>query len=241
MPETSRIIPFDCPCPLSDRSLAAFSPCSPAQNTSEFAADVRLVFSNARLFNSDPSSDVHVAAKELYEQFEAKFAALGPGLDDPPLKRKKSSSGGSCHAGTGVRENSGPSVESDVGRERDRERPEVERDRKRKSSGGGGGGTGAGGVGAGGSSGASGSKKARPTSEEDFNEEMTPAPTVMMLQKRILEMEATIQRMERQQSQQGAGLGAQEVHASVRNASSMCRSFASSWILGRGVEVVRKC
>ncbi|CAN0435301.1 unnamed protein product, partial [Ascophyllum nodosum] len=47
------------------------------QNTSEFAEDVRLVFSNARLYNWDPMSLVHVAASDLFETFEKKFAALG--------------------------------------------------------------------------------------------------------------------------------------------------------------------
>lgn len=163
------------------------------------------MFSNARLFNADPQSPVHVAASHLLEQFEAKIAALGPGIDDPPSKRKKGG-GGSSHtnATPSLRESANTNPEVDSSRDPHRERPDVERDRKRKSTGGGGGAIGA----AGGSG-----KKARSTSD-DFGQDMTLTPTpaaMMQMQKRLLEMEATIQRMARQQSQQGPTMGVQDI------------------------------
>ncbi|CAN0581207.1 unnamed protein product, partial [Ectocarpus sp. 12 AP-2014] len=64
------------------------------KNTVEFAHEVRLVFSNACRYNSDETSDVHIAARHLLHVFDAKMEELGPGLDDPPSKRKKSGGGG---------------------------------------------------------------------------------------------------------------------------------------------------
>lgn len=44
----------------------------------DLAADIRLVFANARLFNP-PASDVHIMAATLAEAFEGKWAAtVGP-------------------------------------------------------------------------------------------------------------------------------------------------------------------
>ena len=63
---------------------------------------------------------VHVAARDRFETFERKFAAL----DDPPSKRRTSNGGGSSSSSNAA----GPNVQLDSGR-----------DKKRKSSGGGGG------------------------------------------------------------------------------------------------------
>ncbi|CAM9276971.1 unnamed protein product, partial [Discosporangium mesarthrocarpum] len=64
------------------------------QTSMEFADDVRLVFRNARLYNTDPNSAVHLAARDLSAQFEQKFSALGSGLDElakpGTLRRRKS-------------------------------------------------------------------------------------------------------------------------------------------------------
>ncbi len=56
---------------------------SPAQ----FATDVRLVFSNAVLYNSNPNSAVRIAAQELSEMFEAKFTQLAPHLSEEPSNK----------------------------------------------------------------------------------------------------------------------------------------------------------
>ena len=68
---------------------------------------------------------VHVAARDLFETFEMKSAALGSNLDDPPSKLRKSNGGGSSGGASNA---AGPNVQLDSGR-----------DKKRKSSGGGGG------------------------------------------------------------------------------------------------------
>ena len=39
-----------------------------------FAADVRLVFDNAMLYNADPTHVVHAAAERLRARFDALFA-----------------------------------------------------------------------------------------------------------------------------------------------------------------------
>lgn len=196
------------------------SPHSAHQNTAEFSADVRLVFSNARLYNSDPTSSVHAAARELYELFEAKFAALGPNLDDPPLKRKKSA-GGSAFSNV-----AGGDCEH-----------EPERDRKRKSSGGGkSGGDGGGG--------GSGTKKARaaaaaaaapapapvmavappppppaaapaPSLAGEFSGGEVPA-SMLKMQRKIEEMEAQIRRM------QGQAVAAQQPQVILMIQNRLC-------------------
>ncbi|CAM9214934.1 unnamed protein product [Sphacelaria rigidula] len=141
------------------------------ENSSEFAADVRLVFSNARLYNSDPTCDVHVAARELNELFETKFHALGSSLDNPPSKRKKSptSGGGAGGGGAESRRGGGPGVSagwdtfsdpnsyfSELEQDHDDSEPQPPKEKKRKSWAAGGEGS---------ATGASASKKARPASE----------------------------------------------------------------------------
>lgn len=64
-----------------------------SKNPGEFTADVHLVFSNARVYNSDLDSLVHKASQELFELFESKFAALESNLDEAFPKRGTSSSG----------------------------------------------------------------------------------------------------------------------------------------------------
>lgn len=145
------------------------------------------MFSNARLYNSDPNSAVHVAARELYELFETKFQALGPGLDDPAPKRKKSSSNGGASGSGGASANYGanhsaavaapaalpaPPAEAEPYSDRDNFFPELEddvpsppppqplKDKKRKSWVAGAGSS-VGGAGAGGSA----SKKPRAAAE----------------------------------------------------------------------------
>ena len=49
----------------------------------EFASDVRLVFSNAMLFNKLETHQVHVAAKQLSEFFEARVKELDAGTFRP--------------------------------------------------------------------------------------------------------------------------------------------------------------
>lgn len=190
------------------------------QSTAEFAADVRLVFSNARLYNADPNSLVHASARELYEMFETKFAALGPNLDDPPLKRKKTAGGASASAAS-TNHNTSSSYSPVGGGGLDGGEHEPEKDRKRKSGGGGK----SGGTGDGNSSGSgSATKKQRaapaksaskpappaaqapvaapppvpaPPASDEFSDANMP-PSMLMMQRRIAEMEAQILRMQGQ-------------------------------------------
>ena len=61
----------------------------PAGLSREFAAVVRRLFCNARV-QIRSMSLVHVAARDLFETFEMKSAALGSNLDDPLSKLRKS-------------------------------------------------------------------------------------------------------------------------------------------------------
>lgn len=201
-----------------------------SKNTGEFAADVRLVFSNARLYNSDPNSDVHIAARELFEMFDSKFAALGSNLDEPSLKRKKSI-GGSGGGSSGGSTSTNAAACAD-----DAERSLAKGNRgKRKSSGGGkAGGEGGQGTGNG------GSKKIRTTSTKGFPSSpafsatpqaaaapkpkppVTPSggagaetscPTdpesqILLMQRKMAEMEEQIQRMQRQHAEVAAAAAA---------------------------------
>lgn len=209
--------PYPCCSPRPLPSLTSPPTSRLQQKTTDFASDVRLVFSNARLYNADPTSLVHTAARELYEMFEAKLAALGPNLDDPPLKRKKSAAAllnGSNNGGGSAGDAAGNDYEP-------------ERDRKRKNGGSKSGGGEGSASGSGGGSGST-SKKQRATStpgrptptpkpvaapppppvvapmetEEEEEEEGFAAadmpPSMLMMQRKIAEMEAQIQRMQGQ-------------------------------------------
>ena len=131
---------------------------------------------------------VHVAASDLFETFEKKFAALGSNLDDPPSKRRKCNGGGSSGA-----------VSNAAGED-------ARLEKKRKSSGGGGGQRG----------GKSGAKKARSTPaskaaskasapvpahpaavapsvmEECASNHVTAEVKLERMQRRVAEMEAQI-------------------------------------------------
>ena len=127
---------------------------------------------------------VHVAASDLFETFEKKFAALGSNLDDPPSKRRKCNGGGSSGA-----------VSNAAGED-------ARIEKKRTSSGGGGGQRG----------GKSGAKKARSTPaskasapvpahpaavapsvmEECASNHVTAEVKLERMQRRMAEMEAQI-------------------------------------------------
>jgi hypothetical protein len=163
--------------------------CGEYDNPDMFAQDVRLVFSNALTYNTDANSAVRTAAVDLSAMFEQRWAALQPLLysadrsASPAVKRRKGAGGG---AGRGA--SSGK--------------------------------VGAGGRGGGGGavlkrqkSGSKGMKspvgpRSRNTSffESDLSSSAVPSTSQLAeMQMRMAEMQATIQALQRQHSQQSVG------------------------------------
>lgn len=172
---------------------------------------------------------MHIAARELFEMFDSKFAALGSNPDEPALKRKKSSGGSGGGSSGGSTSTNAAACADDV----ERSLAKGNRGKRKSSRGGKAGSEGGQGTGNG------GSKKARatpatkgvpsspafsatpqaaaapklkptvtPSGEVETSSPTDPESQILLMQRKMAEMQEQIQRMQRQHAEVAAAAAA---------------------------------